>query len=182
MYFIKKKAIYCCGNIFEKKLDNNYNLWRSHRYPLNWGPIDKKSPAYIYTNNCLQFKDAWNKVGGYNEDFESAGGEDIEYSKKINKYFPNQSYYFAIPKSYHIANDNLITLSNRVWRYHSFGYKIKTPGFKRFLKLTIKQLRFFFVRSFEDLLKLRINFIKINLFILIYFIKYEINLILSKKG
>ena len=30
----KKKAVYCCGNVDEKYLENQYNYWRSLRYPL----------------------------------------------------------------------------------------------------------------------------------------------------
>ena len=73
----------------------------------------------------------------------------------------------------HLQDDNLNTLSNRVWRYHSFGYKIKKPSIYKTLKLSFKQIKFFFQRSFQNLIKFEFNFIFINFAFLIKFIVLE---------
>ena len=73
----------------------------------------------------------------------------------------------------HLQEDNLDSLSKRVWRYHSFGYKIKKISFYRFIKLSIKQLNFFLKRTLKDLMKLKFNFITINFAILVKFIILE---------
>ena len=73
----------------------------------------------------------------------------------------------------HLQDDDINTLCNRVWRYHSFGYKTKRPSFYRTFKLSLKQTKFFFQRSFQNLIKFEFNFIFINFAILIKFIVLE---------
>ena len=80
-----------------------------------------------------------------------------------------------------LKKDDLKSLSNRVWRYHSFGYKIKKISMLRFLKLSIKQIKFFFERSLKDLIFLRFSDIYLNLVILIKFIMLEFNNYLKNK-
>ena len=75
------------------------------------------------------------------------------------------------------------SLSKRIWRYHSYGYKIKKPTFYRFLKLCLKQLKFFSCRLIENLIKLNFFFIYISFVVLIDFIKLEfINSVLYFMG
>tara|TARA_Y100001970_G_scaffold40503_1_gene49882 strand:- start:6222 stop:7100 length:879 start_codon:yes stop_codon:yes gene_type:complete len=177
----KKKAVYCCGNVDEKYLENQYNYWRSLRYPLNWGRVDIKNPPFIFTNNTLQYKYIWSKTGGFDENYSQPGGDDIVYSKKVTDLYKDKIYYFSNIHSLHLANDNLYSLSNRVWRYHSFGYKIKTPSLYRFFKLIIKQVRFLITRIFQDLIKLRLSFLLINIAVFVLFIIYEIKYIYKFK-
>ena len=171
--FLENKAVYCCGYIEEKYTKNQYNLWRSIRYPLNWGHKNLKNPPFIFTNNTLQYKSVWLKTGGFDETFKNPGGDDIDYSEKVSKNFSDKSFYFFNPKSMHLANDNILSLSNRIWRYHSFGYKIKKPSLYRLIKLILKQFNFLIKRLLEDLIKLRFFFMFIDLMIFITFIKYE---------
>ena len=51
--------------------------------------------------------------------------------------------------------------------------KIKKPTFYRFLKLCVKQLKFFSCRLIENLIKLNFFFIYISFIVLIDFIKLE---------
>ena len=171
--FLNNNAVYCCGHIEEKYIKNKYNHWRSTRYPLNWGQKNIKNPPFIFTNNTLQYKNVWLKTGGFDANFISPGGDDIDYSQKVSAHFNDKSFYFFDPKSMHLANDNLLTLSNRVWRYHSFGYKIKKPSLYRLIKLVLKQLNFLIKHLFEDLIRLRFFFMFIDLMIFIFFVKQE---------
>jgi len=179
--FFENKAVYCCGFIEEKYINNIYNKWRSIRFPLNWGFDNIKNPPYIFTNNTLQYKYVWEKINGFDENYHKPGGEDIDYSKKVLEFYKDQIFYFFNVKSKHLANDTIKTLANRVWRYHSYSYKIKKISFYRFIKLTIKELNFLIKRSLEDILRLRFKFILINFYVFIIFLKLEICRIIKKK-
>ena len=169
--FLKNNAVYSCGNIEEKFIQNKFNLWRSQRYPLNWGQKDIKNPPFIFTNNTLQYKYVWSQTGGFEAKYSKPGGDDIIYSNKVNNLFKDKIYYFSNVKSYHLADDNLFTLSNRVWRYHSYGYKIKNPTTFRFIKLVTKQFNFLLKRVYQDVFKFK--FLSINIMVFLLFIKYE---------
>ena len=120
----------------------------------------------------IQNKSVWDTVKGYDESLHT-NGEDIDYSNKIKGYQHLKMRYCSDALAKHLQDDNLNTLSNRVWRYHSFGYKIKKPSFYKTLKLSLKQLKFFFQRSFQNLIKFEFSFISINFAILIKFIVLE---------
>ena len=176
----KKKIIMCGGNTKEKFTKNIYNKWRSERYPLNWGDKDILNPPFIFGSNSIQYKSAWKKVGGYDEKFKTAG-DDVNYSKKISSIKNSSTFYSNNSVCYHLQNDNLITLSNRVWRYHSFGYKNTTPSVFRFFKLGIKQLKILFLRYRENLINLNFKYFYIDLIVFILFIIFEFNNFLKKK-
>ena len=88
---------------------------------------------------------------------------------------------YIIHKSFHTVCNldkltyagNLESLSERVWRYHSYGYKIKKPSFYRFIKLSLKQFKFLLQRFFGNLLKFNLYFIYISLQIFLKFISLE---------
>ena len=80
-----------------------------------------------------------------------------------------------------LQNDNLITLSNRVWRYHSFGYKNSKPSVYRFFKLGIKQLKILLLRYINNIINLNFKYFYIDLIVFILFIIFEFNNILKKK-
>ena len=69
--------------------------------------------------------------------------------------------------------DNLNSLAYRVWRYHSFGYKIKKRSINRFFNLSIEQIKFFVKRSMSDILKLKFNLLYLNFMVMIKFINLE---------
>ena len=176
---INKNRIICGGNMIEKFTDNKFNQWRAKYYSQNWGETSIDNPPFLFGCNTIQKKELWEKIGGYNENLKS-NGEDIDYCLKlIDKGY--STFYCHNAKCYHLQNDSLTSLSNRVWRYHSFGYKIKEISFYRFLKLSVKQINFFIKRSIKDMINLNFNFLIINFRVLINFIYLEIKNILKRK-
>tara|TARA_Y100000590_G_C15643124_1_gene985792 strand:+ start:530 stop:1378 length:849 start_codon:yes stop_codon:yes gene_type:complete len=169
----RNEIMMCGGKLTEKFIDNKYNLWRSNNYSQNWGDKDLLNPPFLYGCNTLQIKNIWTEVKGYDESMLT-NGEDIDYTNKVRSNRKNNLYYSAKSLCFHLQDDNLDSLSQRIWRYHSFGYKIKEPSIKRFFKLLIKQLKFLFKRIIKDLFKLNFHFLLIDLMIFFYFIKLEI--------
>lgn len=178
---LKDDTVMCGGNLSEKYINNNYNNWRSVNYMQNWGNEDTINPAYLYGCNTIQLKKIWKKVGGYDEKLKS-NGEDIDYCRRIKNLGNYDLFYNSKAKCLHLQNDDLKSISKRVWRYHSYGYKIKKPSFYRFVKLIIKQFKFFISRSIKNLIKLNFIFIFINFVVLINFIKLEFVRTIKKEG
>ena len=179
-YLKKDKIVMCGGNLIEKLTENKFNLWRSIYYKQNWGEQELLNPPFLYGCNTIQLKSIWKQIGGYNEELKT-NGEDVEYCNRVRSNQDTNVFYSNKALCYHLQNDNIKTLSRRVWRYHSFGYKIKKPTIYRFIKLTIKQLKFFFQRSISSLFKLNFYFLYINSVILLNFIKLELKNILKEK-
>ena len=176
--FKKDKVVMIGGNLKEKLIENKYNLWRAKYYKQNWGYKSFLNPSFLYGCNTIQYKSTWSKTDGYDENLKT-NGEDVDYCNKVRKLESCNTYYENEALCYHLQDDNLSSLSQRVWRYHSFGYKIKTPSFYRFLKLVVKQFKIFTKRFFLDLFNLK--FMIINAAILINFIKYEFLNFLNNK-
>ena len=162
----------CGGNMIEKLINNEYNLWRAKHYSQNWGNKDLLNPPFLYGCNTIQTKELWNRIGGYNENC-TTNGEDMEYSAKVRQQSNANLYYSSKAKCYHLQNDDLQTLSERVWRYHSLGYKIKKPSTIRFLKLSVKQLKFLLIRIFKDIRKLDFKDFRLNMMVFFNFVKLE---------
>ena len=160
------------GRMEEKLISNKYNLWRAKYYSQNWGKEDIENPPFLFGCNTIQHKSLWKDVGGYDESLLT-NGEDVDYANKIKNSNKFKLKYCSDALSEHLQNDNLITLSNRVWRYHSFGYKIKQPSIVKTIKLSIKQIKFFVKRSFQNLASFEFSFIKINFVVLVKFIVLE---------
>ena len=179
-YLKKDKIVMCGGNLKEKLTENKFNLWRSIYYKQNWGEQELLNPPFLYGCNTIQLKSIWKQIGGYNEELKT-NGEDVEYCNRVRSSQHTNVFYSNKALCYHLQNDNIKTLSKRVWRYHSFGYKIKKPTIYRFIKLTIKQIKFFFQRSISSLFKLNFYFLYINAFILLDFIKLELMNVLKEK-
>ena len=129
--------------------------------------------------NFILYKNSWEKVNGFDEELKT-NGEDIDYSRKIRELNLN-TQYCSEATCYHLQNDNIISLSKRVWRYHSFGYKIKKISFLRLIKLSIKQLNFLLKRLVEDLVRFRFIFIYINIVIFFNFIFLEFLRLIKNK-
>ena len=170
--FEKNKNIICGGKMIEKLIQNKFNLWRAKYYSQNWGDKSFENPPFLYGCNTIQHKSVWDTVKGYDESLNT-NGEDIDYSNKIKSYQHLKMRYCSDALAKHLQDDDINTLSNRVWRYHSFGYKTKRPSFYRTFKLSLKQTKFFFQRSFQNLIKFEFNFMFINFAILIKFIVLE---------
>ena len=170
--FEQSENIICGGKMIEGLIQNKFNAWRAKYYTQNWGDKSFENPPFLYGCNTIQHKSVWDTVKGYDESLHT-NGEDIDYSNRIKNYQHLKMKYCSDALAKHLQDDNLNTLSNRVWRYHSFGYKTKRPSFYRTFKLSLKQTKFFFQRSFQNLIKLDFNFISINFAILIKFIVLE---------
>ena len=176
---LKENITMCGGNLAEKYTNNVYNKWRSIHYKQNWGNQNIVNPAFLFGCNTIQKKSAWKNISGYDENLK-LNGEDIDYSFRLR----NEGYdlfYCHEARCLHLQNDDLKSLSTRVWRYHSFGYKIKKISYYRFVKLIIKQFKFFTVRSIKELSHLNFKFILINFKILLYFVKLELENVYKNK-
>ena len=171
-YFEKNQNLMCGGKMSEKLIENKYNAWRAKYYSQNWGDKDIINPPFLYGCNTIQHKLIWETVNGYNNELLT-NGEDIDYCNRISLSQKFELRYCSQALSEHLQNDDINSLSNRIWRYHSFAYKIKNPSIFKTIKLSIKQLKFFLKRSISDLLKLDLKFIYINFMILINFIRLE---------
>jgi len=178
--FEKNKITMSGGKMIEKNVDNKFNSWRSRYYSQNWGDKNILNPPFLYGCNTIQNKSIWNKINGYDEKMLT-NGEDVDYSKKIKLHHNFELHYCSSALCHHLQDDNLESLSNRVWRYHSFGYKIKQPSFYRFIKLSLKQFKFLFQRLLENLLRLNFYFIYVSFQIFLKFISLELKNYLKNK-
>ena len=117
-YLTMDNVVMCGGNTQDKILANIYNKWRSERYPLNWGLENIKNPAFLFGSNSIQYKSLWKELNGYSEEFRLAG-DDVNYGRKISQK-DKVSFYVSSALCYHLQNDTLFSLADRIWRYHSF--------------------------------------------------------------
>ena len=168
----KKNVLMCGGKMTEQLIENRINLWRAKYYSQNWGDKLVINPPFLYGCNTLLIKSVWQKVNGYNEDLKT-NGEDINFINKVKSIFKEQIIYQPAAKCYHLQNDNIESISNRVWRYHSFAYKIKEPSLQKLIKLSIKQLKFFIQRFMRGLINFDLDDINISFKVLTNFIKLE---------
>jgi len=158
-YFEINSLIMCSGKMTEKYLDSKINEWRSEYYSQNWGNNDIENPPFLYGCNTIQHKDIWKNINGYNEELFT-NGEDIDYSDRIKQVKKFKLIYCSQARCEHLQNDDINSLADRIWRYHSFGYKLKKPSILKTLKLSLKQFKFFINRSIKDICKFRFKFIK----------------------
>ena len=170
----KDQIVICGGKMIEKITNTPANKWRSVYYSQNWGDFDNPNPPFLFGCNTLQFKTIWEEVGGYDQDLKT-NGEDINFCSKISKLNKYKTYYSSSAICYHLQDDDINSLSKRVWRYHSFGYKIKKPSLFKLIKLTIKQFKIFIKRIFSNILNFEFIFIYISLVVFFNFVKLEYN-------
>ena len=163
-------VVMCGGNMVEKYTNNKVNAWREKYYNQSWGKTDILNPPFIYGCNTILLKNYWKKTKGYDENLKT-NGEDIDLCKQLKSIGNINFFYSSNSLCYHLQEDSVLSLSKRVWRYHSFGYKIKTPSKRKLINLSIKQIRFFLIRFFKALLKFEIKYIIISFMVLINFIK-----------
>ena len=168
------------GKMTEKLIENKFNAWRAKYYSQNWGNKLVSNPPFLFGCNTILIKSLWKRVNGYDEKFKT-NGEDINFIQKIKSETDSQIIYQPEAKCFHLQDDNIESLSKRVWRYHSFGYKIKEPSFKKFIKLSIKQTRFFLQRLFRSLIEFDLSGITISFKVFVNFIKLEYILLSKKK-
>ena len=86
---IEKKITLIGGKMYEKYINNPFNLWRSLRLGQNWGENDLLNPKFVFgCNNLLDVSKIGN-VENYRTDLEyfKTNGEDIEFSNILKKSF-----------------------------------------------------------------------------------------------
>lgn len=112
------KSIAYAGNV--KSLGNDWlsNYYESQEILMPLKTRDNNGefvPQYLITANCLVWKNAFDKIGGFNESIEIAGGEDVDLGLRLSQ-IGNLSYAFdAIAK--HNFDDGLIGFWKRFIRY-----------------------------------------------------------------
>ena len=176
----KNNIVMCGGNMIEKYTNNKVNAWREKYYNQSWGKTDILNPAFLYGCNTILLKSYWEKTEGYDKNLKT-NGEDIDFCKQLKSIGDINLYYSSDSLCYHLQDDSILSLSKRVWRYHSFGYKIKAPSKRKLVNLSIKQIRFFLIRFLKGLLKFEIKYIIISFMVLINFIKLEYNYLKKNK-
>ena len=154
------------GKMYEKFLNNPYNLWRSIRLKQNWGEKDILNPEFVFGCNNLLNTENLDNQDMYRKDHEyyKTNGEDIEFSKKI--LIKNKNlYYCSSAICYHLQNDNHKTLSNRYWRYIHYGDGLKKRNLYKTFKNIFRQFKKTLKWTIEDLIKFRFKLIKVNFLI-----------------
>tara|TARA_B100001142_G_C14235273_1_gene617051 strand:- start:181 stop:1038 length:858 start_codon:yes stop_codon:yes gene_type:complete len=170
---IANKSQLCGGLLLEKYLKSNrYNYWRTihimHRFKEK---TINDVKTFITGSNMLLDKNAWLKVGGYDEQFRT-NGEDVHFCTKlrINGF---KISYDSKPFCYHLQNDNLQSLLDRCWRYYVSGTGLKKPTYKRLLLRSIKHFKYCLINLSKDLINFRFSIIDIHFRVLFNYIKME---------
>ena len=170
---IANKSQLCGGLLLEKYLKSNrYNYWRTihimHRFKEK---TINEVKTFITGSNMLLDKNAWLKVGGYDEQFRT-NGEDVHFCTKlrINGF---KISYDSKPFCYHLQNDNLQSLLDRCWRYYVSGTGLKKPTYKRLLLRSIKHFKYCLINLSKDLINFRFSIIDIHFRVLFNYIKME---------
>ena len=170
---VKNKSHLCGGLLIEKYLKSNrYNYWRTihimHRFKEK---IIPDVQSFITGSNMLLKKDAWIKVGGYDELFRT-NGEDVHFCIRLrmNKF---KISYDTDAFCYHLQNDNLQSLLNRCWRYYISGTGLKKPTYKRMVLRSIKHFKYCLINFFKDLINFRFSILDIHFRVLFNYIKME---------
>ncbi|RBP52972.1 glycosyltransferase [Arenicella xantha] len=96
-------------------LSNYYVSQNIHLPPKVVNSDAEYSPKYLVTANALVCKIAFDSVGGFDESFVLAGGEDIDLALRLKQFgalsFASESVVF------HDFNDGLIGFIKRFFRY-----------------------------------------------------------------
>jgi len=159
------------GKMYEKYINNPYNYWRSIRLKQNWGEYSILNPKFVFgCNNILDTKNL-DKKNLYRDDLSyfRTNGEDIEISNYLKKR-GHKLFYFSDAICNHLQNDDAISLSNRYWRYIHYGDGLKKRNLIKTIKNCFRQFKKFIKFSFIDFINFRLSLVKVNFFILYYFI------------
>ena len=178
----KEKVTLVGGKMYEKYINNPFNLWRSLRLGQNWGENDLLNPNFIFGCNNLLDTTNLNLKDIYRNEHEyyKLNGDDTELGKELLKN-QHRLYYNSRAICYHLQNDNALSLSKRYWRYMHYGDGLKKRGFFKTLKNLIRQFKRTLKWSFNDLYKFNFKLIKVNFLLLYYFIIIDIKFCFKKK-
>jgi len=81
-----------------------------------------KRPDYLVTANCLVYRDAFEAIGGFDEAFEFAGGEDIDLAFRLLEVGELQYQFDSLVL--HEFSDSLLDFAKRFVRYGSGNRQI----------------------------------------------------------
>lgn len=178
----EKKITLIGGKMYEKYINNPFNLWRSLRLGQNWGENDLLNPKFVFGCNNLLDVSKIDKIDNYRTDLEyfKTNGEDIEFSNMIKKK-KLDLYYCSKAICYHLQDDDALSLSKRYWRYMHYGDGLKKRGFFKTFKNLIRQMKKTLKWTFYDLCKFNFKLIKVNFLLLYYFIIIDIKFCIKKK-
>jgi glycosyltransferase involved in cell wall biosynthesis len=152
-------SIAYAGNVKSLDFDFISKYYETQEILLPMKIIDENGnpkPQYLITANCLVWKNAFTKAGGFNEKIQIAGGEDVDLGLRLSQ-IGNLSYSFdAIVK--HNFDDGLIGFCKRFVRYgkgnkiveklyHTdLSPKLFRPNKKTFINEILAKLQWLFLK------------------------------------
>ena len=171
------------GKMYEKFIENSYNLWRSKRLKQNWGEDDLSDPKFIFGCNNILNTSKLKNIKKYRTDLEyfKTNGEDIEFSNFLKKN-NHKLFYCSDAVCYHLQDDNGASLSKRYWRYIHYGDGLKKRNFVKTFKNIIRQFKKTVKWSVFDILNFRYKLLKVNFIIFYYFIILDFKFYLKNKN
>jgi hypothetical protein len=171
------------GKMYEKFIENSYNLWRSKRLKQNWGEDDLSDPKFIFGCNNILNTSKLKNIKKYRTDLEyfKTNGEDIEFSNFLKKN-NHKIFYCSDAVCYHLQDDNGASLSKRYWRYIHYGDGLKKRNFVKTFKNIIRQFKKTVKWSVFDILNFRYKLLKVNFIIFYYFIILDFKFYLKNKN
>jgi len=178
----KNNATLVGGRLYEKFIENPFNLWRSIRLRQHWGDNNLLNPKFVFgCNNILDTKKILNIKELYkNEDeYFKLNGDDTELGKFLIKH-GHTMYYDSMAACHHLQDDNGLSLTKRYWRYLHYGDGLKKRNFFKTLKNLIRQIKKTFIWTFIDLFKFNFKLVLVNFVILYYFIILDTKFYLKK--
>ncbi|TAE09341.1 MAG: glycosyltransferase [Bacteroidetes bacterium] len=116
--FAKNGVIAYAGNVKSLKTDLLSNYYETQEILIPLKTLDKNKefvPQYLITANCLVWKEAFEYVGGFNENITIAGGEDIDLGLRLSQ-IGDLSYAFT-SIALHDFDDGIIGFWKRFKRY-----------------------------------------------------------------
>ncbi len=166
----EQKATLIGCKMYEKYLDNPFNLWRSIRLKQNWGEENISNPKFIFGCNNILDSSKLDNEKKYRDDLEyfKTNGEDIEFSnylKKKNLHI----FYCSDTTCHHLQDDDAQSLAHRYWRYIHYGDGLKKRNLFKTIKNIFRQFKRILKWSLSDILQKRIKLIKVNFLLFYYF-------------
>ena len=172
------------GKMYEKYIDNPFNLWRSIRLKQNWGEEDLSNPKFIFgCNNILDTERVKLDIEYRNDhEYFKTNGEDIEFCNFLKK--KNlKLYYHSKAICYHLQNDDGLSLSKRYWRYIYYGDGLKKRNLFKTIKNILRQIKKTTKWSIQDIFRFRFKLLLVNFILLYYFIYLDLKFYwLNKNG
>lgn len=171
------------GKMYEKFIENSFNLWRSKRLKQNWGENDLSDPKFIFGCNNILDTSKIKNMKKYRTDLEyfKTNGEDIEFSNLLKKN-NHKLFYCSDAICYHLQNDTGVSLSKRYWRYIHYGDGLKKRNLLKTLKNIFRQFKRTVKWSFFDILNFKYKLFKVNLIVFYYFVILDFKFFLKNKN